>query len=139
MNELHPQSKALLKAYDKVIDGWRGAADESVMFTSSGYLTEFAELAGSMEDTSRMYAFLRAAYSNETELIAALDRVGKFFDRKVETLIKRDMDWSRFSELRSRISAVNRAMNDMTSDRKKQIIVVLVGHELLVATQERHV
>tara|TARA_Y100000310_G_C20692551_1_gene823283 strand:+ start:2136 stop:2567 length:432 start_codon:yes stop_codon:yes gene_type:complete len=128
----------LCKAYTSVIQNWRAAAGKEVWYTSTVWLTDFHNMVGSLVDheddvENDLYEVLRHAYPNEGSLTIEIDRVGKWFDQRLKDLHERNAKYTRYEHLRVCTRAVNRALNDMSSDKRKQVLVVLISYELLEA------
>lgn len=128
----------LLRAYENVIRGWRRAGSDHYALVGPRALTEFAGLAGELThggvNSNPMYRFSRSAYKVEGELVAALDRTGKWFDRRTRDLAERNQVWTPYQNLKTNVNAVNRALSN-GGDVRSQILVVLISYELMVATQ----
>ena len=125
-------------AYNNVLENWRCSAPADVVFTGSVMCSDFYAHCGQLDDgyTDDIYEVLRAAYPSETELMAAIDRVGKWFENRIKTMDERGQKWSRFEEVRVRVRALNRAMNDMLQgNRKQQVLTVLIAYELTEASR----
>tara|TARA_R110002051_G_scaffold27649_2_gene66278 strand:- start:1296 stop:1703 length:408 start_codon:yes stop_codon:yes gene_type:complete len=126
----------LVAAYLKTVEGWRGAAPDDVQFTSSAFAEDFTRRAMDLLDGNHefyvddMYEILRAAYTSEPEVSFAIDRAGKFFDRKISLLIERDGRYTSFQHRKAVFAACNKALNSDATNRKMQILVVLVSYEL---------
>lgn len=128
-------------AYNSVLRKWRKSAPADVVFTGSVMCSDFYTHCGQLDDgyEDDIYEVLRAAYPSETELMAAIDRVGRWFERRIKTMDERDQAWSRFEEVRVRVRALNRAMNDMLQgNRKQQVLTVLIAYELTEVSRVRN-
>lgn len=127
----------LLRAYDNVVRGWRRSARDHYTLIGPRFLSEFAARSGELTqggmNSRPMYRFLRAAYKTEGELVAAIDRTGKWFDRRTSELEERNQEWTPYQNLKTNVNAVNRALSN-GGDSRPQILVVLISFELMVET-----
>jgi len=132
------QMLALSKAIHNVMDGWKDSQPSNIVLTRPGTMVEFFYICGNIEEdgSEALYEFLRSAYTNEIELCAAIDRVGLWFEKQVKNMSQRNQVWSEYSDIRARTKAMNRVMNDMSGDKRKQVLFVAISMELAKTIRE---
>lgn len=140
----HDQQVSLVKALEEVRNKWESNQPSNVTLTSPGHQVRFFELNGGLgEDDSydeQMYEFLRGAYRTEYELVVAIDNVGGWFERRIEELSKKGQVYSIYQDVKTRAQAMNRVVNQFNpNQKKKQIVVCLISHELAIKNRERNV
>ena len=132
------QLLALSNSIHNVVDGWKDSQPSNIVLTKPRTMVEFFYICGSIEEDGPkgLYEFLRSAYTNEVELCAAIDRVGLWFEKQVKNMSQRNQVWSEYSDIWARTKAMNRVMNDMSGDKRKQVLFVAISMELAKTIRE---
>jgi len=131
-------TKDLARAYTRVVNIWRISESEDIQFTSTDYAYEFVDCAYSIgifpheaEDSIEiLYGFLKQGYPSESLLLHELDRTGKFFEKKLSKIGTRGSYWKKYNHLQACVGATHKTINSDTSNRKNQVLVVLISYEL---------